>query len=146
MLVNPVNKTGMVISAASDKDMSEIERMAKKFYLDVQEMSWEQFIVAKNDNEIIGFGRLRNYPECSEVATIGVLVEERKKGAGTAVVNELIRIGPKEIFVTCVIPSFFSKLGFHIVKKYPPVLQKKVDFCKSYDFKENQIFVMRIAK
>ena len=136
----------IIIVPASEKELPVIEPIAKSFDLDWEDVSWKQFIVAKRAGSIIGFGRLRDYSECTEAATIGVVHSERKKGVGTSIVNELIRIGPKEIFVTCVIPDFFSRLGFQQVKQYPSVLQKKVDFCKLYDFKDEQIFVMKILK
>ena len=134
------------ISSASEKNLPIIERLAKSFDLDWEGVSCEQFIVAKKERNIIGFGRLRVYPECTEVATVGVIHPERNKGVGTSMVKELIRIGPKEIFVACVIPRFFERLGFQTVKQYPSVLQKKVDFCKLYDFTDEQIFVMKFFK
>ena len=102
--------------------------------------------MAKKENAISGFGRLRKYDTCTEIATVGVLPEERNRGVGSSIVKELIRRGPSEIFVTCVIPGFFSKFGFTSAKEYPAILQKKVDFCKLYDFKDDQIFVMRYQK
>ncbi len=134
------------IVPASEKDMPVIERLAKSFDLDWEDISWKQFLVAKRENEIIGFGRLRIYSDCTEVATVGVIQPERNKGVGTSIVKELISIGPKEIFVTCVIPNFFSRVGFKTVKQYPSVLRKKVDFCKLYNFTEEEIFVMKISK
>jgi len=134
------------IAVADESDAIVVERLARSFDLDCEEFLIHQFVVAKVNDEIIGFGRLRKYPDCTEVATVGVIPEERNKGIGTAIVNELIRIGPKELFVTCVIPSFFSRLGFHAMEQYPSVLQKKVDFCKLYDFSDDQIFVMAIKK
>jgi N-acetylglutamate synthase-like GNAT family acetyltransferase len=134
----------VVITNASENDLPIIEQWARSFDLDCEEIFFKQFIVAKKNNTIVGFGRLRNYPECTELATLGVIPEERNKGIGTAIVNELIKTGPSEIFVTCVIPHFFSRLGFRAVKKYPCVLQKKVEFCKCYNFKEEEIFVMKI--
>lgn len=142
-----------MVFPADEGDMPIIEQLAKSFDLDCEGLSWKQFTVVKNNNAIIGFGRLRNYPDpentgtgCTEAATIGVIPEERNKGIGTAIVKELIRLGPAEIFVVCVIPNFFSRLGFETVKQYPSALQKKVDFCKLYDFSDEQIFVMRITK
>src|SRR5688572_26280351 len=118
----------ITIRPATQADMSLLELLSKKFDLDCENMSWEQFVTAKRENEIIGFGRLRKYSGCTELATVGVVPQERKKGIGIAIVNELIRTGPNEIFVTCVIPDFFTRFGFKTVKEYPPVLQKKVDF------------------
>ena len=142
-----------VFQAASQKDLPIIENLAKKLDLDCENLDWTQFIIVKRADKIIGFGRLRKYnsnssqpEECFEIATVGVIAEERKSGIGSIIVKELIKKGPRDIFITCVIPDFFKKLGFHLVKQYPSVLQKKVDFCKSYDFKDDQIFVMKLIK
>ncbi len=136
----------ILISPALETDLAEIQRLASSFDLDCEDIGWKQFQVCRSNNKIIGFGRLRQHPDCTEVATIGVDKEERGKGIGSAVVKELIRIGPPEIYLTCVIPDFFSRFGFIPVKQYPPVLRKKVDFCKLYHFTEEQIFVMKLIK
>jgi N-acetylglutamate synthase-like GNAT family acetyltransferase len=134
------------VMPALESEMVFIGQFAKKLDLDCEDLNRNQFIVAKKDEKIIGFGRLRKYPECVEIATVGVIDEEQKNGVGSVIVRELIQSGPSEIFVTCVIPDFFKKLGFQLVKQYPSALQKKVDFCKSYDFSDEQIFVMVLKK
>lgn len=139
-------KNGIEIASASEADMPAIEQLAKRFDLDCENISMNQFLVAKRNNKIIGFGRLRKYPACTEIATVGVIPEEQKRGVGSLLVKELIRSGPDEIFVTCVISGFFKKFGFQLVKQYPSVLQKKVDFCISYDFKPEEVFVMKFSK
>ncbi len=141
-----MDQNSIKITAALSTDMPVIEQLAKGFDLDCEDMVWDQFMVAKRADKIIGFGRMRKYTECTEVATVGVISQEQKKGVGTLIVKELIRRGPAEIYVTCVIPDFFNKLGFQMVKQYPAVLRKKVDFCKSYDFSEEQVFVMKATK
>jgi N-acetylglutamate synthase-like GNAT family acetyltransferase len=147
-LYSPAIMKEVKIHPASEKEMETVMRLAKSFDLDLEDVYWKQFVVAKKEkeNEIIGFGRLRKYDACVEVATVGVIQPERNKGVGTSIVKDLMERGPKEIYVTCVIPNFFSRLGFEAVKQYPAVLQKKVDFCKLYDFTDEQIFVMRFTK
>ncbi len=139
-------KKGLHVLPASEADMLVIEQFARKFDLDVEAISGNQFLVVKDSDRILGFGRLRQYPECAEIATVGVLEDEQHKGIGSQIIQELISRGPREIYVTCVIPEFFQKLGFQMVKQYPAVLQKKVDFCKSYDFNDEQVFVMKMTK
>ncbi len=134
------------LTPATESDMLVIEQLARSLDLDMESMSHTQFISAKRNDKIVGFGRLRTYPECTEIATVGVIPEEQKSGVGTLIIKELIRLGPAEIFVTCVIPDFFNKFGFQLVKQYPSVLQKKVDFCKSYDYRDDQVFVMKVLK
>lgn len=134
------------IRPAAESRQTELLRLANSFDLDVEDISWKQFLIAEKENHVIGFGRLRKYSECTEVATVGVIEPERHKGIGTSLVKELIRMGPEEVYVVCVIPYFFSHVGFHAVKQYPSVLQKKVDFCKLYNFTDEQIFVMCLRK
>ena len=143
----------LVIQVASQKELHTIKDLAKKLDLDCEDLDWSQFIIVKRKGKIIGFGRLRKYSynnnqpeECFEIATVGVIDEERKRGIGSIIVKELIKKAPSEVFITCVIPDFFKKLGFHLVKQYPSVLQKKVDFCISYDYKPEEVFVMRFTK
>jgi N-acetylglutamate synthase-like GNAT family acetyltransferase len=141
-----MDKHPIRVVPASKSDLPAIEKLAKSLDLDCEDLSWDQFWVAKVNEKIAGIGRLRVYPECTEIATVGVLPEEQKKGIGERIVRELISRAPAEVFVTCVIPDFFNKMGFQLVKQYPAVLQKKVDFCKSYDFKDDEIFVMKFTK
>ncbi|HET7819062.1 MAG TPA: GNAT family N-acetyltransferase [Bacteroidia bacterium] len=138
----------ILIIPATAQDMPIIEKFAKKFDLDCENLHYEEFIKAQKagEDQLIGFGRLRRYPNCTELATLGVLSNERKKGVGLAVVTKLVEIGPKEIFVTSVIPDFFKKVGFIQVKEYPTVLQKKINFCKCYGYREEEVFVMKLIK
>ena len=69
--------TGITINPALQKEFRVIEHLAKSFDLDCEDVSWKQVLVAKREENIIGFGRLRNYSECTEVATIGVIHSER---------------------------------------------------------------------
>ena len=152
-----MQKKSIKILPASELDMAVIQQLAKSFDLDCENIRCNQFVVAKiiqsTRDEIIGFGRLRQYSAgntgpiaCTEIATVGVIPEERKKGVGSLIMKELIQSGPAEVFVACVIPDFFGKFGFKTVKEYPIILQKKVDFCKMYGFCDEQIFVMKRIK
>ncbi len=136
----------IIISRVNELDFQKVELLAKQLELDWEDASCGQFLVAKEDESIVGFGRVRAYPNCSEIATVGVIKEKQNKGIGLLLMKALINISPNEVFVTCVIPNFFKQLGFIHTKQYPPILQKKVDFCKSYNFCDNQVFVMQLKK
>lgn len=131
------------VREALETDFPRILEMARSYDLDLEDVSYSQFLVAVQEETIVGFGRLRQYPGCVELATVGVEPSERSKGVGGLVVQELIRRGPEVLYVTCVIPGYFKNFGFEEVKEYPSVLRKKVDFCKSYDYREDQVFVMK---
>lgn len=136
----------IIVSDAIKEELPLILNIAKSLDLDCEDPAWNQFTVARQKGTIVGIGRLRTYPECTEIATVGVVSDVQNKGIGSLIMKELIRKAPREVFVTCVIPDFFSKLGFQLVKQYPSVLQKKVDFCKSYDYRDDQVFVMKFVK
>src|ERR1051325_6344223 len=105
------NMKEVIIKSASENEFETVLRLANSMDLDVEDISCQQFVTAKKENEIIGFGRIRRYPDCTEIATVGVIQPERNKGVGTSIVKELMKGCPKEIYVTCVIPNFFSRLG-----------------------------------
>jgi len=134
------------IARASENEMAEITRLARSFALDCEDLRPKQFLTAEKNNKVIGFGRLKKYPSFTELATLGVVPEERNKGIGSAIAGELLSGRADEIYVACVIPDFFARLGFQIVKNYPALLKRKVDFCKRYGFNDDEIFVMLYAK
>jgi N-acetylglutamate synthase-like GNAT family acetyltransferase len=146
LLIKSMDTNRILTIGAAEQDMPIIEKFAQKLDLDCENFHYKEFIKAQKEGQLIGFGRLRKYSNCTELATLGVLLTERKKGVGSAIVSKLIEIGPKEIFVTCVIPDFFKKVGFIQVKEYPAVLQKKIDFCKCYGYKTEEVFVMKLIK
>ena len=84
------------VRPALETDFSRILEMARSYDLDLEDVSFIQFVVAVQGDTIIGFGRLRQYPDCVELATVGVEPSERSKGVGGLVVRELIRRGVVE--------------------------------------------------
>ncbi|HEY6162026.1 MAG TPA: GNAT family N-acetyltransferase [Bacteroidia bacterium] len=134
------------IEKAVRGDMEDIARKADALDLDCTNLSYEQFMVARRNGVILGFGRLKRYYDWSELATLGVVKEEQGKGIGTAIVCELLREKGTDVYVTCVIPKYFSRFGFYEVKEFPKLLMKKYDFCRSFGFAGDEVFVMRMRE
>lgn len=134
------------ISSPSESNYKEILKLSKAYDLDREEMDREDFLVALANDTVTGFGRLRRYPDCVEVATVGVVEALRNYGIGSAIVKKLIDSGPKEIYVTCVIPGYFKRFGFKRVKEFPDVLLKKIEFCHSFGYDEDHVHVMKLNK
>lgn len=115
-----------------EKVKAEIEEMR----LDNRFLEYKQFLVAINsNNDVIGFGRIREYEDCAEVCSVGVLEAFRKQGIGKSIVKKLIQLfirsdTEKPIYVVTIIPDFFEKLNFKIVQApYPLVIQEKLAHC-----------------
>lgn len=116
---------------ASVLDFVLIKEFIKQFELDSRELRVDQFLVAKHNNEMLGFGRIRQHNDCAELCSLGVVEPERLKGVGKRLVKELTKKNPNNLYLVCIIPDFFEPLGFKQVSQYPQAMQQKLDYCTS---------------
>ncbi len=115
--------------------MPTIDEIALKYDLDSNDTKANQFIVAIEDKNIVGFGRLLPHTGCIELGTIGVVEEHRGKGIAKRIVEELLKtakkMGHKKIYLTTLIPSYFEKLGFCSLDEAPPdCMIRKKEWCE----------------
>lgn len=122
------------IFKATDEDMILIKKYIKQFRLDPENLQREQFIVAKHNGKLVGFGRLKTYADCIELGAVGVVPKYRNKGIGKKIIDKLIKIGPKDIYIITDIPQYFYQFGFKIIKKCPTSIIKK---CKTCTIRDN---------
>ncbi|MCC7302453.1 MAG: GNAT family N-acetyltransferase [Bacteroidia bacterium] len=130
-------------TTGGDGDHDEVLRLSQAMDLDVQNFCIRDFCVVRKGTSIVGFGRLRAYTGFREVATVGVVEEERSRGVGSEVVKRLLEGKQEAIYLTCVIPGFFSRLGFAPVREFPTELIAKYDFCRSFGYSESEVHVMK---
>lgn len=103
--------------------------------LDNRGLDYRQFLITINsNNEWMGFGRIREYKDCAEVCSVGVLEAFRKQGIGKSIVKKLIQLfrsnNEKPIYVVTIIPDFFEKLNFKVAQApYPLAIQEKLEYC-----------------
>jgi N-acetylglutamate synthase-like GNAT family acetyltransferase len=114
----------------SAQQFKEIIRLIGQFELDDRDLLSTQFLAAASPEELIGFGRIREYGTCSELCSLGVLEPQRHKGMGSLLVQKLIQKTKQPLYLVCIIPEFFEPLGFKITTHYPPELQQKLDYCR----------------
>lgn len=111
--------------------MQQLRLYIKEYELDDRGLQKEEFIVALDDQKIVGFGRLREHSDCTELCSLGVITPLRRKGIGRKIVAELISKAKKELYLVCIIPDYFIPFGFTKVEDYPSSIQNKKDFCTS---------------
>jgi N-acetylglutamate synthase-like GNAT family acetyltransferase len=128
------------IRNATNRDMPSIVRMIGEFELDYENLQPEQFIVVEDGDVMIGFGRLQPCRDATELGCVGVLHERRKQGIGKLIIDELIRRGPEEIWITTDMPEYFRPLGFTEARDVPESIAKKLD--RFRDFAQAQIVAM----
>ena len=117
------------ISACSENDFPVITKLISEFYLDDNDLKSAQFLIAKDKGKVVGFGRLRQYPSCSELCSLGVVEDLRLKGIGSAVSRALIKKSTFPLYTVTIIPEFFSRFGFKIVTDFPTEIGVKHSYC-----------------
>ena len=125
------------IRKAKEEDMFYIREKLDKYALDSDDASCKQFFVAKNNEQIVAFGRIIERPEFFEIASLGVDYYSRQKGIGKEMLSFLIkeverRDENKPIYGVTSKMGFVINLGFREVSEYPDVFEhKKKHFFKS---------------
>mgnify|MGYP001565310879 CR=1 FL=1 len=117
-----------------DDDLSRIICLVNSVDGDLDDIYLEQFIVVRDKNEIVGCGRLKDFDYFNEIASIAVTQKYRKRGIGEKIVEYLIDVSDKPIFLLCVDENvgFFKKFGFKETETYPDELLGKIE-----KYKEN---------
>ena len=87
--------------------------------------------MAKENKTLIGFGRIKKHKSCDEFCSLGVLEEKRFNGIGKMLIEARIKIATQPIYLVCINPDYFKKLGFIIVEKYPTEIAEKLNYCVS---------------
>ena len=119
----------LIFESPSDADFQQVRQYIQAFELDDRELKKEEFCVAKTTEQVLGFGRLRQHDDCTELCSLGVIESHRHLGIGTAVTEALIKKATGSIYLVCIIPEFFTALGFQVMKDYPASIQQKLDYC-----------------
>lgn len=119
----------MTFRTPSENEFLQIRNYILQFELDDRNLKQEEFTAAFRENELVGFGRLREHSDCIELCSLGVVTKHRRQGIGKSIVQELIKRSTSSIHLVCIIPDFFIPFGFHVVKKYPLAIQDKLEYC-----------------
>ncbi len=107
----PISSIEQVVLSNSKLDLKtptkiEFQKVCEyihEFELDNRDLKQKQFSVALSDNELFGFGRLREHIDCMELCSLGVAIPYRRNGIGKAIVEQLIKNSDKNIYLVCVI-------------------------------------------
>lgn len=104
----------MVQPLASDRVLLDKDKVA--YYEAVQE-----FLIAEDDNEIVGFGALHvMWEHLAEVRTLSTADGHQGRGVGGLVLNALLdkaeALGVQHVFCLTFETSFFQRHGFKIMQ------------------------------
>jgi len=125
-----------ILRKAIDSDLEKIKIYAESFNLDSEDLEPQKLYIAEKAGVLAGFGRYKNYRNIYEISTIGALKEFRRMGAGTIIVEQLIKSAfLDEIWLTTVFPEYFQKFGFKKTNNNLPeeLVLKTKKLCKKYN-------------
>jgi N-acetylglutamate synthase-like GNAT family acetyltransferase len=122
----------ITICRAEEKDSSYIKEKVKKYALDATNIDWRHFFVAKQRGKTVAFGRIIDYGDYFELASLGVDYYQRGKGIGVMLLRFLIEEAKRQgkgkpIYGVTHRPGFLEKVGFKEVNDYPEELKYKRD-------------------
>ncbi|HLA57138.1 MAG TPA: GNAT family N-acetyltransferase [Puia sp.] len=126
----------------SPENFERIKKYIAEFELDDRNLKQEEFVTVSIGVELIGFGRVREHPAFSEACSLGVIKPERLKGIGKHLMQAMIEKAMKELYLVCVIPSYFKPMGFVICKNFPPEMQEKLEYCTAHLSVDEEYVVM----
>jgi amino-acid N-acetyltransferase len=119
------NMTEILIRKAEKKDLLAIQRLLSTYFLDMEELEPEDFVLAEKEGKVVGCAALirdtSNEKTFLELHSIAVHPNLRGKGIGTRLMEYLINTidfpeppgtSACELYVRTTAPGFFEKLGF----------------------------------
>ncbi|WP_440953347.1 GNAT family N-acetyltransferase [Methanococcoides sp. FTZ1] len=102
----------VAIREASEKDGEHVQCLLSTYFLDMDEVPIDDFIVAESNGKIVGVAAIADRG-CCEVHSIAVHPNYRGNGIGSKMVSRLFEtVGHDRVFVRTSSPIFFRKLGF----------------------------------
>jgi N-acetylglutamate synthase-like GNAT family acetyltransferase len=123
--------TGKVVRVrhAKEADMALIEGKLRERHLDTGDLKTEEFVVAVEDGEIIGLGRLKRISGVDHVSCLVVLDEKKRAGVKDLMLRHLIEYsGSTVVYAVTNDEEGFSRMGF---ERCPGELAEKLDItCK----------------
>lgn len=137
----------LLIRSARTTDVPRIQKIAEPLVADRillgKEMvelyeSIQEFVVAELDGEVVGFGALHvMWQDLAEVRTLAVDVNNKRRGLGAAMLNELLEraknLGVHRVFCLTFEVDFFQRHGFAEISDMPVDAETYAEMVRSND-------------
>ena len=102
----------VVIRDATGSDELDVECIMSTYFLDMDEVPIDDFIIAEVGGKVVGVAALIER-ECCEVHSVAVHPNYRGNGIGSKMVSSLIKdSSSNRVYVRTTSPLFFRKIGF----------------------------------
>ncbi len=118
----------MTVRHATEADMGFIEEELEKNNIETENLDHNEFVVAVENGDIAGFGRLRKVGEFYQIGCVAVVEDRRKRGVGSLIVKHLLDFSSvKLVYIVTDLVDYFRKLGFAEMKEASKELLDALD-------------------
>ncbi len=126
------------IRLAAEADMPFIEEQLRKNKMDSENLDFGEFLVATENGEIIGFGRVRKTGQFYQVGCVVVVEEKRSRGIGALIVKHMMDLSPVTlVYIPVELEDYFAKLGFARMQESSKELLDALDEACKFKGKPN---------
>jgi amino-acid N-acetyltransferase len=115
----------MTIRPATEADQATIVRLVREANLNRMDLHWPNFVVAEDDDAVIGIGQVKRHGDGSrELASMAVVPGRQGQGVGGAIIETLLAREPGVLHLTCrrELEGYYARFGFRRLERaeYPP--------------------------
>jgi amino-acid N-acetyltransferase len=115
------NAMNFSLRPATQSDQGRIRSLVRQVKINPTGLDWPRFIIAvTSSGELIGCGQVKTHNDGSrELASIAVAPDYRGEGVAHAIIEYLINVYPKPLYLTCRsnLEPFYQRFGFQTIQK-----------------------------
>lgn len=121
----------MLIRSVRPGDWPAVRDLAARLAVDYEGMEEDRFWVAEDEGRIVGQVGLKQRSDCLELVGLGTEPSRRKAGVGGRLIEALFSATDGDVYMTTIIPGYFSRHGFAPATVVPAGMAKDHAWCES---------------
>ncbi len=141
-----MTESAIVFKLPDKQEFEQVKQMVDEFWLVNENMQLDQFRIISDNGKVIAFARFKEKEDATELGTLGVAKDLRRRGWGSKIVLNLLGLAKRDVYVVTTLFKFNAKLGFVPVDEYPESIKKNLETCIRDYHVEEPYFVMKWTK
>jgi len=147
--------TTYILRPARESESTVIKDLIHLTGINPMGLDWKRFIVAVNaQDQVIGIGQLKPHgadAEILELASIAVFPEYQGQGVARAIIEQLLKDGPRPLYLMCEssLGLLYEKFGFRAISydempRYFQRMSKLAGLVMTLARREERLLVMKL--
>jgi N-acetylglutamate synthase-like GNAT family acetyltransferase len=141
------------IRPALEAEATQIKDLINLVGINPMGLDWKRFIVAVNDDgQVIACGQVKPHGDAiREMASIAVVSEYRGQGVARAIIEALLSVHPKPLYLMCLAHNgaMYEKFGFRVLAeaqtpRYFSRVKKVFDLANIFRKAGDKLLVMKL--